>query len=558
MSENNVSTSNYNSKNRKMEVPTDIYVPEYLNNYLKDMEIPEKIDNAFLIKLGMGALTAKIADIEEYNMAVKTGKKRVPSKLDFDDASIIMMSLYTFRNIQMTERADDIVTTMYDDKAGTYVTSYKQMYEIMRRLATGFKEKDKQDVMHDIESAIPTVEPTKDKNLFAVNNGIYNKLTGELMPFDRDYVFLTKIPIDYHNKSTNPVITAPDGFNWNVEDWIKDIMDDDLDATTLIWQVIADCLQPNYSRHKSIWFYSEKGNNGKGTVGQLIKNLLGKGNYASLSVDDFNHEYLKETLLGTAANIADENDVDVWIDSVKDYKASITGDDININRKYEKPLRVQYLGTNLQMMNGLPKTKDKSDSVYRRLIIVPFLKSFTNNGERKYIKDDYIGRQDVLEYVLHVALNMDFDDYITPLVSSELLHSYKEKNNPVMEFWNELKDEFIWDLLPTPFLYDVYKSWHMTNNPSGKPMSSRSFIDTLRAVVQSQGDAWEDKSSRTDKVRSMGKMYDDEPLITTFGLDKIDKTGRTSRWANDTYNGTNTQKKREFTRSVSYRGFVRL
>jgi len=48
------------------------------------------------------------------------------------------------------------------------------------------------------------------------------------------------------------------------------------------------------------------------------------------------------------------------------------GDDILINRKFEKPIAVQIKAINIQMLNGLPKTKDKSDSFYRRLIIVPF------------------------------------------------------------------------------------------------------------------------------------------------------------------------------------------
>ncbi|MCR6120643.1 ATPase [Salipaludibacillus agaradhaerens] len=473
-----------------------------------------------------------------------------------------MMTLFTFKNIQMTERTGDTLLGVYidepsSDKYGTYDTTTKFMYEIMERIVPNFKNKDMQDVIDKIERSAPTVEQTKDRHLFVVNNGVYDQRTQELRDFSPDYVYLTKIPVDYTPNPINPVITAADGYQWDVESWIKDLAVDE-DTETLIWQVIADCLQPHYSRHKSIWFYSEKGNNGKGTIGQLIKNLLGKGNYASLSVADFNHEFLKETLLGSAANISDENDVDVFIDSIKDYKASVTGDDININRKYEKPLRMQFLGTNIQMMNGLPKTKDKSESFYRRLIIVPFLKSFTNNGERKYIKTDYIHETEVLQYVLHKVLNMSFDDYITPKSSAELLESYKEKNNPVLEFWNEVKEDFVWDLVPTQFLYDLFVKWFDVNNPSGKVMSKRTFSDTLANVIHTLEDPWDMKLGQYDKVRSAGRMDDDEPLITEYGLDKPDKGGKYTCWVNPTYNGQNEQKKREFTRKKYYRGILRI
>lgn len=547
-------------------LPTSIFIPHYLEtflpSYLSGVTVPDGIDMEFLLELGKGALGAKIQEVEEFNITMKSGKKRVPDRLNFDDVAVILMTLFTFKNIQMTERAEDTLLGIYINdetsaKHGTYATNAKFMYEIMERIAPNFKNKDMQDVLDKIERSAPTVEQTKDRHLFVVNNGVYDQRNQTLKAFSSDFVYLTKIPVDYVPHPINPVLVAPDGHQWDVETWISDLAVDE-DTATLIWQVIADCLQPNHSRHKSIWFYSEKGNNGKGTIGQLIKNLLGRGNYASLSVADFNHEFLKETLLGSAANISDENDVDVFIDSIKDYKASVTGDDININRKYEKPLRIQFFGTNIQMMNGLPKTKDKSDSFYRRLIIVPFLKSFTNNGERKYIKTDYIHETAVLQYVLYKALNMTFDEYITPQSSALLLESYKEKNNPVLEFWNEMKDDFVWDLLPTQFLYDVFVKWFDINNPSGKVMSKRTFSDTLSSVIHTLGEPWEIRTSQSDKVRAGNKMDKDEPLITQFGLDVPDRGGNPTSWMHPTYRGDKPEKRREFPRKQTYRGLLRL
>lgn len=543
-------------------LPDAIYIPPYIDSYLEGLTVPSQLDMPFLLKVGIGALKAKVRYVEDVNMTLKSGKKRIPEKLDFEDVAILLMALYTFKNVQMTDRPGDTILALYIDDPrsphhGTYDTNQRAMFEIMERISPSFKNRDMQDVLDKIERSAPSVEQTKDRHLFIVNNGVYDQLRQELHPFSPEYVYLTKVPVDYHHNPVNPVITAPDGYQWDVESWIDDLAGD-ADTSTLIWQVIADCLQPHYSRHKSVWFYSEKGNNGKGTIGQLIKNLLGKGNYASLSVADFNHEFLKETLLGVAANISDENDVDVFIDSIKDYKASVTGDDININRKYEKPLRIQFLGTNIQMMNGLPKTKDKSDSFYRRLILVPFLKSFTNNGERKYIKTDYINRHDVLEYVLHKVVNMDFTEYIVPAKSAELLESYKEKNNPVLEFWNELKDEFVWDLLPTQFLYDLFTKWFDINNPSGKVMSKRTFSDTLTAVIHNAGDPWVDKTAQNAKVRTKQLMDADEPLISEFGLDKPDRGGKPTQWMSHTYNGDDPEKRRQFARRDTYRGYLRL
>jgi len=542
--------------------PRLVHIPGYLRDYLDGLTAPKTVNMSYLLDVGQGALTAKIAHIESFNSGVAARlRKRLPDKLDFSEVAIIMTSLFVFKNIKMSKRSEDTLLGVYiadgEHRKGTYDTDQRRMHRLMEPIAPDFKKKDMNDVLDKIERIVPVVEQTKDKHLFIVNNGMYNQATDTLHPFHPDYIYLTKIPINYVDQPTCPVITAPDGYKWDVESWIHDLADNDDDTATLIWQVIADCLQPHYSRKKSIWFYSEKGNNGKGTVGQLIKNLLGPGNYASLSVAEFKHEFLKETLIGVAANIADENDVEMFIDSIKDYKASVTGDDVIINRKYLTPIRLQFLGANIQMMNGLPKTKDKSDSFYRRLILVPFLRSFTNNGERGYIKDDYIHRQPVLEYVLYKVLHMDFDEYIVPEKSSVLMDSYREKNNPVLEFWNELKDRFKWQLIPTQFAYDLFISWFDINNPSGKPPSKRTFIDTLNAVVNASDDEWEVKNGQNDKVRSQGRMDDDEPLITEFGLDQPLKGNKPSPWVNPNFNGTNKQDIRNFPRRPTYRGYVR-
>lgn len=544
-------------------LPKGVFIENYLKEYLESYVRPEIVTYDVLIDIGVGALSANIAAIEEYNMGLRSGRRRVPDRLGFDDVAIIMMSLFTFKNIQLSKRIGDSMLGMYMISSGcvlegTYSVDTRVMFEIIERIAPNYRDRDMQDVLDKIERGVETVVVSDEKHLFAVNNGIYNQQTQELMSFSPDYVTLNKIPVDYVENPVKPIITANDGYVWDVESWLSDLFNDDVDTTELMWQVISDSMQPNVLRHKSIWFYSTKGNNGKGTVGQLIKNLLGEGNYSSLSVADFNHEFKKESLIGTSANIADENDVNIYIDSVSDFKATVTGDDININRKYEKSVRLQYKGTNIQMMNGLPKTKDKTDSFYRRILLVPFLKSFTNNGERKYIKDDYINRSDVLEYVLYKALHTVFDEFITPDVSADLLDDYMESNDPVREFWNEYKDRFVWDLLPNPFLYSCYKSWYNMNNPSGRVMSNRSFLDSLRIVITSQGDMWEDRSTSEHNVASSGRMVGDEPIISELDMVRPDRNGTPSPWGNNSYTGSDEVTQRDFRRRATYRGFVRL
>lgn len=524
--------------------------PEYLEPLLANLIIPADITPAFITKLGRDALEIKKADTVLENAGLNARfHKRIPSALDSVDIAVLLASIIPFRNILTSVNSQESLLHVYQyetENHGLYTSNQRYIKRLIKQVEPKANKMTCQEVIDDIETVCPTAYPTAKSHLVPCANGIFDKNEKVLLPYSPDYVYLSKLNIDYVICPQNPVITADDGYKWDVESWLKELADNDDDVYTLLWQVISDSIQGTYSRGKAIIFYSQSGNNGKGTLGQLIKNILGAGNYSSLAISDFRHEFLKSQLVGALANISDENDVEQYIDSVRDFKASITGDDIIINGKYEKPYPFQFRGANIQMLNGLPKTRDKSDSFYRRLLMVPFLKSFTNNGERKYIKHDYIGRKEVLEYVLNKAANIDFDEYIEPNVSKLLMEDYKQTNNPVMQFWDEMCDEFKWDLLPTQFLYDLFVSWSKRNNPVGKPMGKKSFTEAMRTLL---ADSKQWVTSFDKPTKTAQRMIADEPLITQYNL-----TG----WYKPGYNGTSLETLRKFDRNNLYRGIYKI
>lgn len=527
--------------------------PDYLKPIIDDLVIPDPITSQFITQLGQSALDAKKEYVALENAGHgknrSTYHKRIPTALDSVDIAVLLATIIPFRNVLTSINSQESLLHVYQydtQNYGLYTANQKYLKRLIKQIEPKANKIMCQEVIDDIETVCPTVFPTTKSYLIPCANGIFNKDTKELQEYSPEFVYLAKLNIDYVDNPQNPVIVDNNGDSWDVETWLHDLANNDDDVYTLLWQVISDSIQGTYSRGKAIIFYSQSGNNGKGTLGQLIKNILGAGNYSSLAISDFRHEFLKSQLVGALANISDENDVEQYIDSVRDFKASITGDDIIINGKYEKPYPFQFRGANIQMLNGLPKTRDKSDSFYRRLIMVPFLKSFTNNGEKKYIKQDYIGRKAVLEYVLHKAAHLNFDEYIEPNVSKLLMEDYKQTNNPVMQFWDEMAPEFKWDLLPTQFLYDLFVQWSKRNNPVGKPMGKKSFTEAMRTLLASSTE-WLVSFDKPKKTAN--RMQADEPLITEYNL-----TG----WMKPGYHGTNLKTVREFKRNDLYRGISRI
>lgn len=525
--------------------------PPYLIDFIENLNIQSPLSYDDLSDIGYQALLQKINQTELENSALQSRhKKKIPETLSFFETAILLSHIIPFKNIYVSKESDHVLLGAYQTtgpREGTYDTNTENLYALVDCVSPKFRNQDIQEVLNKLRRISPTCQQTSNANLIIANNGVFDKKAKELKEFSPDFVYLAKLQIDYIPDAKNPIIIADDGYRWDLDSWIADLAEDD-ETNTLIWQVLADFIHAGITREKAIFFYSQAGNNGKGTIGQLLKNIVGKGNYSSLAMADFKHEFLKESLLGVTANIADENDVDQYIDSVRDFKASITGDDININRKFEKAIRLQFRGSNIQMINGLPKTRDRSDSFYRRIILVPFIKTFTNNGQRPDIKNIYIKRKDVLEYAVSKAFNLDFDEFIVPEKSKELLTDYKEANNPVLQFWAEFEHEFTWDLLPTQFLYDLFISWSSRTNPTGKPVSRQSFIDSLRQIAK-DSNIWESKLEKADKIRTGPKMDTDEPLITEFQL---------KNWIDPEYAGTDLRRLRKFKRKNTYRGLIRV
>lgn len=430
-------------------------------------------------------------------------------------------------------------------RAGTYTIDERVLRNLVREYNANISPQDLADVMQRIKDNAPHKPRCEDKDLIAVNNGIFDYRTKKLMPFDPKHVFLTKTPVDYVDNPVNPMIQNPDGTMWDVESWLADVMGDK-ELTELIWQLIGAIVRPFVPWGKSAWFYSSQGNNGKGTICELMRQIAGDGNHASITLASFSQDFQLEPLINANSIIVDENDVGGYIDRSANIKAVITNDVLMINRKHKTPISFRFRGIMIQCINDFPKIKDTSDSFYRRQLFVPFEKCFTGR-ENKLIKSEYLRRRDVLEYVLHKVLHMDYYQFIEPAACKIALAEYKEYNNPVEQFMAEMTDTFQWDLLPFGFLYDLYKNWYAKVMPSGKPQGRNTFIKDLQSiVVAGHFPEW---TYLNQAVHPNGRMDLPEPLIITYGL---------RDWANQAFDATNPTKYCTTPLKASYKGLIRF
>lgn len=182
--------------------------------------------------------------------------------------------------------------------------------------------------------------------MIAVNNGIFEYKSKQLLQFTPNEVFLSKSRVNYVTNAQNPILhNDEDNTDWDIESWVDDLFDGDKEMVELIFQIIGAIVRPNVNFGVSAWFVSTVGNNGKGSLCKLMREICGKGTCVSIPLADFGKEFLLEPLLHATAIVTDENDVGTYIDKAANLKAIITHDVIQINRKFRTQFRFNSMGS---------------------------------------------------------------------------------------------------------------------------------------------------------------------------------------------------------------------
>ena len=464
----------------------------------------------------------KVSFSMENQMKTKGEKKwDIPQKLDPSQIALIVATLHPVCTIctggEGSDRSYDLLAIYQSTgpNEGVYVTDDETFRTILQQYNFTMRNRDYNEAISILRTIVPRKTRCSKPNLIAVNNGIFDYDTKTLRPFDPELVFLSKSKVNYQPNAINPVIHNPeDGTDWDVESWMKELSDDP-EIVNLLWEILGAIIRPLVPWNKSAWFYSETGNNGKGTLCELMRQLCGAGSYASIPLADMGTDFMLEPLTRASAIIVDENDVGTFIDKAANLKAIITNDVVQINRKFKTPIAYQFYGFMVQCLNELPRVKDKSDSFFRRQLFVPFTKCFTGQ-ERKYIKAEYLHRQDVLEYVLFRVLNMNYYALSEPETCRLALEEYKEFNDPVRQFAEETLPQAQWDLLPFTMLYEMYQVWYKRNMPSGKIQSRNTFINDLLAAILHDPN-WECQDKKKQFFGS-NRMDACEPLLALYDL----------------------------------------
>lgn len=384
------------------------------------------------------------------------------SKFLFDKFAQFLKSEYNIKRI-------DNQLHIYED--GIYKGGYANIESKMIKHIPNLNKAKRSEVMAYLELIVNHETDMSDAEYIAFRNGVYNIVTGELLPFTPDLIILNKIDWNYN----------PTAYNADVDKMLDRLACNDENIRALLCEAVGYCFYRRNELRKAFILTGEK-QNGKSTYLSLITSLLGRDNVTSLDLAELGQRFKPAELFGKLANVGDDIGDD-FISNPAIFKKVVSGDPVNVERKGENPFDLKNYSKFLFSANNIPRIKDKSGAVISRLVIIPFNARFTKDDPDydPYIKYK-LRTESAMEYLINLGLEglkRVLNNYAFTESESVVnaITEYEENNNPVLIFFKEIDRGEILNK-STRDLYSRYGLFCAENNFN--PMSNVEFSKAVK------------------------------------------------------------------------------
>lgn len=346
-------------------------------------------------------------------------------------------------------------------KDGVYVPGQEEIEAVMIRHISGLSNAKRSEVFKYLNLLLLENTPIAPPNLIAFRNGIYDINTDTLQPFNPNIVITNQIPWDYN----------PTAYSELADKTLNNIACNDNQVRKILEECIGACFyRSNTLGDGKAFILTGEGSNGKSTFIAMLQHLLNEDNISALDLKELDQKFQNAALFGKLANLGDDIS-DEFIVNAALFKKFVTGERVQVQNKGEKPFEFNNYAKFIFSANTIPRIKDKTGAVLRRLLIVPFNANFTKNDADHDSGIKYkLQEQDAMEYLIAIGLkalkeviaNKGFTESIKV---QEQLKEYEETNNPIIGFFEECEmEDFQIENEQSDKVFRRYKEYCLANN----------------------------------------------------------------------------------------------
>lgn len=313
-------------------------------------------------------------------------------------------------------------------------------------------------------------------NILNLENGLLNLDTFELVNHAPTYYSLRQLPCKYLPEAVFP--------KW--EEFMYEVLGDDLNKMDIIQEFFGYTLTKVTNQEKILWLFG-KGGNGKSVVIKVLSGILGWENISAVPLELFKNPNYVAKLANAMVNISSEsnNRTQVYESRLKELAS---GDMLAADHKYGQPFDFANSCKLIFSFNTLPRLEDKTDATYRRLIIIPFNKSFPEHMQNKNLANELLEEKSgILNWALSGLQRLHAQGKFTDCISANcLIQDYRKDNNHIVSFVDELCVLDSEASLEKGTLYVKYVEYCKVN--TFRPYSSVSFGRELKSYFKQLGE----------------------------------------------------------------------
>lgn len=370
------------------------------------------------------------SDRYDFNPIDNKGKKNL--KLLAENISNLIMSDY-----RAVKYGEDIY--FYNGKS--YSNDLNQLKRIIYNKAKGERSTFIDEVLKQIDYRcryIPADTPMK----IALKNGYLDN--GKFSPVIYDDFTPYRIDVNYY-EDCEPVKI--------VDDYIDKLTDNDPEYKNLLLEVLGHTLIVNSEFKRAVgkfFIFIGDGGNGKGTLLEIITEILGRENVCFLSIKDLADDRYSSSIRGKLANLGDDlQDQSINDKDMKILKNISTCDSFTTRRLYKDPEKIKPTTTLIFTSNHLIKSFEKGKSYRRRVMWLPMY-SKVEKVDPYFISK--LTTDKALEYWIFLFIKgykmlYSKREFTNSGVVNKFNENYHKENNPAFLY---IEDKTIDDFLHRP------------------------------------------------------------------------------------------------------------
>lgn len=335
-----------------------------------------------------------------------------------------------------------------------YTNDQKDFERVMVGKIPSLKDAQRKEVYKYIVLKCSKIGEFANPKFIGLHNNVLDMESMDSIPYTPSMIINNRIGYDYDEQSYCEVMDKT----------LDKVCCHDKQIRMLLEEMIGYTLYRKNSM-QVCFILTGEGSNGKSTILNCIKKLLGKVNYTSLDLRELEDSYKPAELYGKLANIGDDISAK-YLETSSVFKKVVTGESFLAMRKYQDPFELESYATQIFCANELPQVRDKSDGFGRRIVIVPFNAKFksTDSDYDPFIEEKLL-TDEAISYLLKIAI----DGLRRVLVNKGFTKSsvgelektdYLKTNNNVLEWLEDapkIDNESVTDV------YMAYQVWCTRN-----------------------------------------------------------------------------------------------